>query len=164
MSRRRPLRELYSELNEQHWGGRLPQPLLRMTYYGERYNGPRGILGRRVGFRASLGRHGPISKLRGPGGRGCLGIFLSPGGFFPAQIRVLSPLEESLEHRILIHEIGHCALFYADPERARVENPHGDRFGAELERIGAIDVLGEMMATEETERHELVAAVEEARP
>src|SRR3989442_4238632 len=75
----------------------------------------------------------------GHGGWGCApavppadsasACFHRPGEFWPAEIRVLSPLREIREREVLLHEMVHFALYLAGVR----EEQHGEHFIAALE-------------------------------
>jgi hypothetical protein len=71
--------------------------------------------------------------LRAGRGHHAVGLFRPPGPSWPAEIRVLAPLGTDEERRVLLHEMVHLALFLAGHPDAG----HGERFAAELERVGA---------------------------
>jgi len=133
-SRRPPLRVLYEELNAKFWDGRLPPVQRELTVGGDPRS--RGVQIRRVGIRSSM------RGLRVSGQGYCIGRFVPAGAFWPARINILSPLRAAEERRVLLHEMIHCALFFAGIE----DLEHGVPFGAELERLAD---LGEAWAREQ---------------
>lgn len=139
--RRRPLREVYDELNAQFFGGRLPHPLRELVIGGPVET--RGILVRRVGARDGMrGLRFRAGQKQGH----CSGIFCPPGRFWPAAIRVLSPLGGEYERRVLLHEMSHAAVWFAGFR----QEAHGPRFVAELTRLAD---LGEAWALEAAGRY-----------
>lgn len=138
MTRKRPLRELYAELNAQFWGGTLPAALPR-SYGGPVTGEPllrqfddAGLL--MATAHCDLGPRFVrlSSRRRASGARGfCRGRFTPPGECSPPAIHVLS-LSPEEDRETLIHEMIHFALY-----RARVFARHGREFTAELERLAA---------------------------
>jgi hypothetical protein len=70
--------------------------------------------------------------------------------YWPAEIRVLSPLGDG-ERQTLLHEMSHAALWFAGFHAER----HGPRFVAELERLHG---LGEAWALEQAARYRVADA------
>ena len=134
----RTLREIYTDLNALFWGGRLPLPQ-REPILGGAIEA-RGILVRRVGCRWD----GTTKGLRVRGKAGfCTGLFIPPGKYSPAEIRVLAVGGEQ-ERRTLLHEMAHVALYFGGIK----EEGHGPRFVAELEKLAE---HGEEWAIEQVE-------------
>jgi hypothetical protein len=137
---RRPLRDLYLELNERFWGGRLPRPLRVNEWLDIAIvDLPRFVTVRRVAIREGM---------RGPGPHHATGRFIHSRTAWPARIVVLSwrLIGTEQERRTLIHEMVHAELWFAGVR----EKDHGPRFVAALESLAA---YGEEWVLEAVERY-----------
>lgn len=141
VSRRPPLARLYDELNATFWDGSLPAAIepRRIGLTAARH-----VRLRRVGFSLRM-RYGLGGQPLAHGV--CLGLFVPPGLYVPAVIRLLSPLSADLERQVLLHEMCHWAVYVAGHHD---EVGHGPQFLAELERLGG---RGETWVTEQIARY-----------